>query len=89
MKNEMKKALDELVDHLFSCEFFLGDAVRVVETAMIGQAMVRSGGNRSEASKLLGIHRNTLQAKLAANESARIPRKPPQRAKPVRRAKAR
>jgi Fis family transcriptional regulator len=61
----MKEKFDGLVEHLLSGNIFLGQAIEVLERSMIQRALERHGGNRSEASKQLGIHRNTLQRKMA------------------------
>jgi len=39
-------------------------AVGPLERALIRRAMARAGGNQSAAAELLGVHRNTLRAKL-------------------------
>jgi DNA-binding NtrC family response regulator len=39
-------------------------AIEPIERAVICEALRRSGGNQSEASDLLGLHRNTLRKKL-------------------------
>jgi DNA-binding NtrC family response regulator len=61
----MKEKFDDLVDHLVGGGFFLEEAVEVLEKQLITRALERTAGNRCAASKLLGIHRNTLQRKLA------------------------
>jgi len=60
----MKEKFDGLVEHLLAGNIFLEEAIEVLERNMIQRALERSGGNRSEASKQLGIHRNTLTRKL-------------------------
>jgi len=61
----MKSEFDELVDHLLDGNIFLPQAVEVLERKMIEGALKTSEGNQSAASKQLGIHRNTLQRKMA------------------------
>ncbi|MEX2263963.1 MAG: helix-turn-helix domain-containing protein [Bryobacteraceae bacterium] len=61
----MKEELDRLVEHLIGNGFTMEDGVSILEKAMIAHAMKRNEGNRSAASKMLGIHRNTLQRKIA------------------------
>jgi len=39
-------------------------AIEPVERAVIREALIRCGGNQSEAADLLGLHRNTLRKKL-------------------------
>jgi len=74
----MKPTFDSLVDHLMGGGFFLEEAVEILEKTFITRALERTGGNCSAASKLLGIHRNTLQKKLV---EFKLERKPPQSVK--------
>jgi len=60
----MKEEFEALVEHLVGKGFFLEEVVELLEKTLIGSALQRTGGNRSAASKLLGIHRNTLQRKI-------------------------
>jgi DNA-binding NtrC family response regulator len=81
-REEMKVKFDELAEHLLGAGFFLEQSVEFLETKLIELALDRTGGNRSEASKLLGIHRNTLQRKMDTYSiGANGARKPVQRAK--------
>ena len=59
------------------------EAVEILEKGMIERALTKTKQNQSEASKVLGIHRNTLQRKMTQFE---IDGKHPRR-KPVTRAK--
>jgi DNA-binding NtrC family response regulator len=61
----MKEKFEDLVDHLVGNGFFLEEVVELLERTLIEKTLERTGGNRSAASKLLGIHRNTLQRKMA------------------------
>ena len=61
----MKEKFDALVEHLVAQGFFLEEVVELLERTLIERTLQRTGGNRSAASKLLGIHRNTLQRKMA------------------------
>jgi DNA-binding NtrC family response regulator len=79
----MKEKFELLVDHLIENGFFLEEAVEILEKTLIERAVKRTDGNRSAASKLLGIHRNTLQRKIAEYHLDQHPRK-----KPVRRVSA-
>jgi DNA-binding NtrC family response regulator len=76
----MNEKFDSLVDHLMNSGFFLQEAVEILERTLIHRALERTGGNQSAASKLLGIHRNTLQRKMAEYEIG-LPRA---RRKPIR-----
>ena len=60
----MKEKFDGLVEHFLGGNIPLHEAIEVLERSMIQRALDRSRGNQSAASKLLGIHRNTLQRKM-------------------------
>ncbi|MGH9657186.1 MAG: helix-turn-helix domain-containing protein [Bryobacteraceae bacterium] len=87
----MKEAFDQLTEHLVKGGFFLEEAVELLEKTMIARALHHTAGNRSEAAKLLGIHRNTLQHKMKNYHlDGRPPRRiPPQKVSSVRRRAAR
>jgi DNA-binding NtrC family response regulator len=60
----MKESFEALLDQLMSTGFFLEQAVEIIEKGMIERALHSTAANQCEASKLLGIHRNTLQRKM-------------------------
>jgi DNA-binding NtrC family response regulator len=62
----MNEKFEGLVEHLLSGNIFLEEAIELLERRMIQRTLERTAGNQSEASKQLGIHRNTLQKKLVA-----------------------
>ena len=64
----MKETFEKLVDHLLANGFFMEEAVEILEKTLIARALERTDGNRCAASKLLGIHRNTLQRKISEYE---------------------
>ena len=78
----MKNEFDRLVEHLLGSNILLEEAVEILERRMIQGALERTGGKQTAASKLLGIHRNTLQRKMAQYElgNGRPRRKPAVRA---------
>ena len=78
----MQQNFERLVDDLIAGGFFLQEAVEILERKMIARVLERTGGNCSAASKVLGIHRNTLQRKIA---ELKLERKPQQKAKAIRR----
>lgn len=82
----MREMLASLVDHLLEKGFFLEQAVEILERTMIAQVLEQSGGNQTAASKVLGIHRNTLQRKMVEYQmdGRRPRRKPPGRAHAAR-----
>jgi DNA-binding NtrC family response regulator len=74
----MKESFDALVDYLMSAGLFLEQAVEILEKSMIERSLQSTGANQSEAAKLLGIHRNTLQRKMTGYEiDGRRPRRKP------------
>lgn len=89
-KPGMKESFDSLVEHLMTSGFFLEEAVEILETTLIMHALKRTEWNRTEASKLLGIHRNTLQRKMRDYKLKEQPpaRKAPQKARPLARRAA-
>ena len=62
------KTIADLAIELLDGGFFMEEAVELLEKGMIAGALERSEGNQSEASKTLGIHRNTLQRKMKEYE---------------------
>ena len=92
LQDQMKERFDVLVDDLMTAGLFLEQAVELLEQSMIGRALRETKTNQSEASKLLGIHRNTLQRKMVEHkiDGKRPRRKPVTRAqsKTARRSKA-
>ena len=88
----MKEKFDSLVDHLYSANILLQEAVEILEKRMIQRALEGSGGNQSAASKRLGIHRNTLLRKMVEYELAesrtRSRRKPLKREARTRKPKS-
>ena len=78
----MKEKFDSLVTYLLDHGFFMEQAVELLETELIARAMERTQGNRCAASKLLGIHRNTLQRKREQYQMdpRKVQKKPPRRA---------
>jgi DNA-binding NtrC family response regulator len=87
----MKQQFDALVEHLLAGNIFMGQAIELLEKRMIQGALEQSGGKQTAASKLLGIHRNTLQRKMLEYElgNGRPRRKPLARAGRIRKLKSR
>ena len=74
----MKTEFQGLADRLLGGNIPLDEAVEILERSMIEGALALHRGNQSAASKQLGIHRNTLQRKLAGYglDNGRPRRKP-------------
>jgi DNA-binding NtrC family response regulator len=74
----MKESFDGLIDTLVHGGFFLEEAVEILEKGMIERVLRRTENNQSEASKILGIHRNTLLRKMVEYEiDGKHPRRKP------------
>ena len=82
------QTIDQLAAQLLDSSFYMEEAVELLEKSMIAGALTRTEGNQSEASKLLGIHRNTLQRKMTEHQIDGKRRKPMARAGSIQ-AKAR
>jgi len=81
----MQDTFERIVDHLLEGGFFLEEAVEILERTIIARAIERTEGNRCAASKLLGIHRNTLQRKIVEYHlDGQRPRKNPSGERPHR-----
>jgi DNA-binding NtrC family response regulator len=78
----MKPDFNALVEHFLATNIFLEEAIEALEKRMIERALEQSGGKQVAASKLLGIHRNTLQRKMVQYHlgNARPSRRPVARA---------
>ena len=74
----MRERFQELSEFLLDNTFFLEQAVELMEKNLIELALERCKGNQFAASKVLGIHRNTLKRKMTEYkvEGKRIRRKP-------------
>ena len=75
---EIQASFERLVEHLSAANFFLEEAVELLERTLITRTLERTGGNQTETSRLLGIHRNTLQKKMTqyAMRASTFRRKP-------------
>jgi DNA-binding NtrC family response regulator len=74
----MKDRFEELVDHLMEKGFFLEEAIELLEKTLITRALASTEGNQCKASKMLGIHRNTLQRKMVEYDvDGKHPRRKP------------
>ena len=85
----MKLELDAVVDQLLAGNIFMEQAIELLERKMIQGALERSAGRQTQASKILGIHRNTLQRKIEKYQlgASRPRRKPPARVSRIKKRK--
>jgi DNA-binding NtrC family response regulator len=74
----MKDRVAPLVESVLNGGLFLEETIELLERALIEGALARAEGNQSAASKVLGIHRNTMKRKIAEYglKPARPRRKP-------------
>lgn len=76
----MKEKFDGFVEQMLASNFFLEEAIELLEKTMIQRMLERTEGNQCAASKRLGIHRNTLLRKMVqygiGNGRTRARRKP-------------
>ena len=75
----LKEKFDGLVNHLLRGNIFLEEAIEILEREMIRLALDRADGNQCAAARQLGIHRNTLLAKIRKYrlENGRKPQRKP------------
>jgi DNA-binding NtrC family response regulator len=64
----MRDRLRGLVEEMLESGVELPWAVNELERLFIEAAVKRTAGNRSRAAELLGIHRNTLSARLNSSQ---------------------
>ena len=62
----MKDQLESLVSQMIDKGLFFEEAVCEFEKKFILKVMEKSNGNQTKAAKAMGIHRNTLNKKLAS-----------------------
>jgi len=71
----IRPRLKELVTEMLERGITLGEAVDAVERQCIACAIEMSNGCKKDAAEILGLHRNTLAAKMKKNGSATIARR--------------
>ena len=62
MKNQLESLVTEMIDRGLMYE----EALQEFEKRMILMVLERNNGNQTKAAKAMGIHRNTLNKRLAA-----------------------
>jgi DNA-binding NtrC family response regulator len=78
LQSQMKERFDSVIGDMMTAGFFLEQAVEILERCMIERSLHLTNTNQSEAAKLLGIHRNTLQRKMLEHKiDGRRPRRKP------------
>ncbi len=67
----MKDQLERLITEMLDRGLLFEEATKEFEKQYIMKGLERSGGNRTQTAKALGIHRNTLQKKLLGSNHSR------------------
>jgi two-component system nitrogen regulation response regulator GlnG len=60
----LREQLEKLVQEMIERGILYEDAKREFERVFIQRALARSGGSLLKASKILGLHRNTMTRKI-------------------------
>ena len=61
----VKEKLESLVTEMIEKRILLDEAVDAFEKRFIQAALTQTKGNQSRAAEVLGVHRNTLNRKIA------------------------
>ncbi len=71
----MKDQLDALITQMIDRGLLFDEAVAEFEKTFILQVLHRNRGNQTKAAKTMGIHRNTLNKKLAIYNHSKRPKR--------------
>jgi DNA-binding NtrC family response regulator len=61
----VKEKLESLVAEMVERRIYLDEAVNEFEKRFIQSALTKTDGNQTKAAQILGVHRNTLNRKIA------------------------
>lgn len=64
----MKEKLESLVSEMIEHRIYLDEAVSEFEKRFIQTALTQTKGNQTKAAEVLGVHRNTLNRKIAIHK---------------------
>jgi DNA-binding NtrC family response regulator len=64
----VKETLEALVSEMIERRIYLGEAVGEFEKKFIQTALTKTRGNQTKAAQVLGVHRNTLNRKIAQHK---------------------
>jgi len=64
----VKEKLESLVVEMIERRIYLDEALGEFEKRFIQTALVKTRGNQTKAAKVLGVHRNTLNRKIAQHK---------------------
>jgi len=64
----VKEKLESLVAEMIERRIYLDEAMDEFEKRFIQNALNKTGGNQTKAAQVLGVHRNTLNRKIAQHK---------------------
>jgi DNA-binding NtrC family response regulator len=64
----VKEKLESLVSEIIERRIHLPEALSELEKKLIQNALTKTGGNHTQAAKVLGVHRNTLNRKIVQHK---------------------
>jgi len=64
----VKEKLESLVAEMIERRIYLDEAMSEFEKRFIQNALAKTGGNQTKAALVLGVHRNTLNRKIAQHK---------------------
>jgi DNA-binding NtrC family response regulator len=64
----VKEKLESLVAEMIERRIYLDEAVGEFEKRFIQTALTKTRGNQTKAAEVLGVHRNTLNRKIAQHK---------------------
>ena len=64
----MKEKLESLVAEMIDRQIYLDEALGEFEKKFIQNALAKTRGNQTKAAQVLGLHRNTLNRKIAQHK---------------------
>jgi DNA-binding NtrC family response regulator len=64
----VKEKLESLVAEMVERRIYLDEALDEFEKKFIQSALTKTDGNQSKAARILGVHRNTLNRKIAQHK---------------------
>ena len=66
--------MEALIQEMLDGKILLAEAVEEFEKIYIEQALERNGGRLTKTAETLGIHRNTLSAKVKSYKESKSPK---------------
>jgi DNA-binding NtrC family response regulator len=67
-EKRVKEQLETLVAEMIERKIYLDEALGEFEKKFIQTALTKTSGNQTKAARVLGVHRNTLNRKIAQHK---------------------